>query len=126
MAPMVLLSSAPANPQGAFVRVEHSELKAKLNTETARIRWSELERHFAHGALITIEPGLDLIDAAAAMAQDDKAAVQAWLSSGQLHRTAAEEALRWSGDDAELWCVVVAPWVLVQENTGRGRGAHPS
>jgi hypothetical protein len=29
-------------------------------------------------------------------------------------RTTASQARRWSDADAELWAVVVAPWVLVQ------------
>ena len=95
--------------------MDNDELKAKLNTETARIAWTELERHFAHGALITVSRGLDLIEVASAMAADDKSAVQAWLADERLHRTSSEEARRWSEAGGELWCVVVAPWVLVQE-----------
>jgi hypothetical protein len=91
------------------------ELHAKLNTETTRIGWQELERHFAHGSVVTVDAGLDLVEVAARMAQDDKAAVQNWLSEDRIRRTTAEEAQRWSQSDAQLWCVVVAPWVLVQE-----------
>lgn len=91
------------------------ELHAKLNTETARISWNELERHFAHGSVVTVDPGLDLVEVAARMAQDDKTTVQSWLSEDRMRRTTAEEAQRWSKSDTQLWCVVVAPWVLVQE-----------
>ena len=38
------------------------ELSIRLNTETARISWQELERHFARGALLTVSPGLDLVE----------------------------------------------------------------
>lgn len=91
------------------------KLQAKLNAETARIHWHELERHFARGVLITVGRELDLIEVAAAMARDDKAAVQTWLTAGTLRRTGADEAEQWARRDTEFWSVVVAPWVLVQE-----------
>lgn len=91
------------------------ELESRLNAETARIRWHALERLFARGVLVSVGASLDLVEVAAAVARDDKASVQAWLAAGLMERTEAEDARRWSAADAELWCVVVAPWVLVQE-----------
>src|SRR5690554_6148842 len=41
-----------------------ADLRQHLNGETARIAWRELERHFARGAVVTVDPGLDLIDVA--------------------------------------------------------------
>ena len=87
-----------------------------LNGETARIGWSELERHFASGALITVSSDLDLVEVGARIIEDDKPTVEQWLSTARIHPTTDDEARRWSGaGDAALWCVVVAPWVLVQE-----------
>lgn len=89
-------------------------LRAKLNLETAVIPWSELERHFARGAVLTVDRGLDLIEAAAAVAEDDRPRVLGWLDQDRLRRTTLAEARRWSAEQASLWTVVVAPWVLVQ------------
>lgn len=91
------------------------ELRQRLNTETAHIRWQELERHFAQGAVITVTAALDLIEVAARMAENDTVAIQGWLEDERVHRTTSDEALRWSQSERELWAVVVAPWVLVQE-----------
>lgn len=88
--------------------------RSLLNQETARIGWSELERHFASGAMITVSPELDLVEVGARFIEDDKEAVAAWLDDGRIRRTGEEEARQWSAQDATLWCVVVAPWVLVQ------------
>jgi len=94
-----------------------ADLRQHLNGETARIAWRELERHFARGAVVTVDPGLDLIDVAARMIEDETASVQRWLKEDRIRRTTADEAQRWHSEQAELWCVVVAPWVLVQPPT---------
>jgi len=92
-------------------------LRAKLNLETAVIAWEELARHFARGAVLTVDRDLDLIEAAAAVAEDDRPRVGAWLDSNSLHRTTTAEARAWTQGRAEVWSVVVAPWVLVQVTT---------
>ncbi|WP_440996524.1 DUF2288 domain-containing protein [Arhodomonas sp. SL1] len=90
-------------------------LRERLNAETGRIRWSELERHFARGATVTVAPDLDLVEVAVCFVDDDTDRVQSWLERGEVARTGDDEARRWSAVDAELWAVVVPPWVLVQE-----------
>ena len=96
------------------------ELAIRLNAETARIRWQELERHFARGALVTVAADLDLVDVGLHMINDDKTLVNSWLESGAVRNTTDNEAKCWSADNRELWAVVVAPWVLVQDEPGPG------
>ena len=91
------------------------QITARLNTETARISWQELERHFARGVLMTVSPDLDLVQLGAHMIHDDKNIIDAWLQTGELRKTSDDDARAWSESKAELWAVVVAPWVLVQE-----------
>lgn len=91
------------------------QLRAQLNAETGKLTWKELERHFARGAVIRVAHGLDLVDVAARMAQDDKAAVEHWMRAGQLSRATSAEALDWNQLQPAFWAVVIAPWVLVQE-----------
>jgi len=85
-----------------------------LHAETARISWSGLERHFARGVVIQVAEALDLVEVAVSFANDDKPAVERWLTSGELQRLSVETAKAWSADEHQLWAVVVAPWVLVQ------------
>lgn len=92
-----------------------ASLRERLNAETGRIRWSELERHFARGATVTVAPTLDLVEVAACFVDDDTERVQSWLELGEVARTGDDEARLWAAADAELWAVVVHPWVLVQE-----------
>ena len=90
-------------------------LRAKLNLETAQLAWPELERHFARGVVIRVAAGIDLVDAALQVAENNTAAVQAWLADGRLAKAELADAEDWHARKPMFWAVVVAPWVLVQE-----------
>ncbi len=90
-------------------------LRAKLNAETGRLAWTELQRHFARGVVIKVAPGMDLVAVALAVARDDKATIAEWLAAGRITRADSEDATAWHERDAVFWAVVTAPWVLVQE-----------
>jgi len=94
------------------------ELREKLNNETAKLPWAELQRHFANGAIIKVAAANDLVDVAVAMAMDDTAVIAAGMEAGTIVRASEEDARQWEQNDRPLWAVVVAPWVLVQEVTG--------
>jgi hypothetical protein len=90
-------------------------LYAKLLGETASIGWLELQPFFARGALLWVNPELDLVAVAVALAEDDKASMSAWLAAAQVGKISGLQAEDWLQRDPALWSVVVAPWVLVQE-----------
>jgi hypothetical protein len=90
-------------------------LRAKLNLETAQLQWSELERHFARGDVIKVAPGMDLVDTALHVAENNVATVQEWLANGRIARAELADAEDWHARLPMFWAVVVAPWVLVQE-----------
>ncbi len=90
-------------------------LRAKLNLETAQLAWPELERHFARGDVIKVAPGMDLVDAALNLAENNAATVQQWLTDGRIARAELTDAEDWHARQPMFWAVVVAPWVLVQE-----------
>ena len=90
-------------------------LRAKLNLETAPLAWPELERHFARGSVIKVAPGMDLVDAALQVAENNAATVQEWLEDGRIARAELADAEDWHTRQPMFWAVVVAPWVLVQE-----------
>lgn len=94
---------------------ERDDLIAELHAQTARVTWPELERHFARGVVIRVAPELDLVATGRDFAADDRAAVEAALAAGTLARLEPDEARRWAEGTPELWALVVAPWVLVQE-----------
>lgn len=98
------------------LEAENPELiRAKIIAETARINWLDLQKFYAAGSVITVAPDLDLIDVAFAFSQDNKAQVASWLAAGQVGRTSEQQAAHWYDTKADLWAVVISPWVLVQE-----------
>ncbi len=90
------------------------ETKAKLLAETARCRFSELQRFFAQGGLLRVEVGVDLMDVGVALALDDTVTFQQWMTNGQVTSLEDAVAASWMNDDIELWTMVVRPWILVQ------------
>jgi hypothetical protein len=88
--------------------------KEKVNLETAKIHWSELQRFFAKGEAVWISSELDLVDVGYQFSIDSKTVIQAWLENKQLGLVTDEQALHWFETDAEVWAVVVKPWILVQ------------
>ncbi|NEX21440.1 DUF2288 domain-containing protein [Thiorhodococcus mannitoliphagus] len=89
--------------------------RAKLNQETAKIRWTELQRFFAQGVVLWVRPGLDLVDIAMAMTKDDAERIRAERSAGGICPVTDQQAREWLEEDACLWAVVVKPWILAQE-----------
>lgn len=91
------------------------KLIAKLNAETSKISWQELERFYASGAVIGVAQNLDLIEVARQFSRDNKVAVEAWLAAGTVYKLESHHALQLSEAMTMHWAVVVAPWVLIQE-----------
>ena len=94
--------------------IKDTELHDKINRETARIHWSELERHFAHGAVIYVSHELDLVEVALRIAHDDREHIARWMNEGKVAKVSDEQALSWQAGNALLWASVVSPYVLVQ------------
>jgi hypothetical protein len=90
-------------------------LHQQLNSETGKITWPELQRHFARGVVVKVGPELDLVAVAAKFVRDDKSAIETWLKNGSVARCSDEDARSWAQHNATFWAVVTAPWVLVQE-----------
>ena len=95
-------------------QIAEEDVRKKLNQETARIPWSELEKHFASGNVVYVSPELDLIEVAYQVSLDNKTAVETWVKAQQMAPASDEQAAQWYADQSELWVVVVAPLVLVQ------------
>jgi len=90
-------------------------LRAEVNQETARIGWRELQRFFASGVAIYVNSELDLVEVAFQISVDNKAQVAEWMNARQVARVTDAQALAWYEANAEVWAVVVRPYVLVQE-----------
>ena len=92
----------------------------KLNTETARICWQELQPHFARGATVYVDPALDLLAVAKLMAEDNSQAIGELMRQGAVAVVDVPQAEAFLAVNQEMWALVVAPWVLVQPITEIG------
>ncbi len=97
------------------------EFQLKLAAETARIGWSELERYFAKGVLWQVDAEQDLIEVAVEMAMNNEQQIKQWMNEGFIAELDIATAKDWQKNDPDLWAVVMAPWVLVQLDTGKKR-----
>jgi hypothetical protein len=89
--------------------------RAKVNLETSHIAWKELQRFFASGVAVAVKPELDLVEVAFQLSEDNKSQVERWLVTGKVGKVSDEQAVAWIEADAQMWAVVVSPWVLVQQ-----------
>lgn len=90
-------------------------VRQKLNHDTAKIKWGALHEHQQQECVIAVSTDLDLIDVACEFTFDNHAQVKAWLEQAKITKVSDEQAQQWNIEERELWAVVVAPWVLVQE-----------
>ena len=89
--------------------------REKVNLETSRIAWKELQRFFASGTAVFVAQDLDLVDVAYQFSIDNKDQVALWMQNNQVALVSAQQATDWFEADADVWAVVVKPWILVQE-----------
>ncbi len=97
------------------MNTDSESLKSKLNLETAKIPWRELQTFFAAGMVLRVDVGLDLLDVAEQLVQDNAKQLEDWLEARQVSKVEDEQALAWYDADTVLWALVIKPWVLVQE-----------
>lgn len=93
---------------------ERDVLLNKLNSETSKIPWSELQTFFAAGQVVFLEQGVDLIEIAAEFSLDNKERLAPLIEHGTMAIMQEAQSLRWLEEKQIVWAVVVAPWVLVQ------------
>lgn len=90
-------------------------LRREFLGQTARIHWQELEPHFAQGNVVRVSSDLDLVEVAVQLGLDNTDQFQAWIEAGDIAPVSDSEAAQWQQANTELWAVVPAPWILVQD-----------
>ncbi|MBA5603852.1 DUF2288 domain-containing protein [Duganella sp. FT3S] len=101
-----------------------TDLRLKVNRETARLPWTELLKHFAAGNVVWVANSLDLVDVAVRISHDDKANISQWMNAGLVAKVSDQQAQSWLEADAELWAVVVSPFILVQQEKPTAQRIH--
>jgi spermidine synthase len=85
-----------------------------LEKYMGEVAWDYLKPHFDSGALLFVDPSLDLKSVAEALVGDEKAQVEAWLKSGDLLKPSEPHAAHWAASGERFRAVVVSPFVLMQ------------
>lgn len=93
---------------------DEQELITRLNSETAKIDWHDLQKHYALGNVLAVSADSDLIKVAIALHQDNATQVQQWLSEKSVFEITDQQALEWYESKATVWALVIPPFVLVQ------------
>ena len=90
-------------------------VREKVNLETSKIAWKQLQRFFASGSAVFVASPLDLVDVAYQLSIDNKNLVAQWMQNNQIALVSDQQAINWLESDSDVWTVVVKPWILVQE-----------
>jgi hypothetical protein len=93
---------------------DNQELIARLNGETAKINWHELQKHYALGNVLAVSEGGDLIQVAIALHKDNSTQIQQWLNEKVVLEVSDQQALTWYESNATVWALVIPPFILVQ------------
>ena len=83
--------------------------RARINGETAKITWQELQRFFAQGHALAVSHKLDLVEVAYQIPVDNKVQLEAWMEAGHVDVVSDTQALGWLEANALMWSVVVRP-----------------
>jgi len=90
-------------------------MRDELRATVGVVLWSDLQAHAKRDAVVVVGAGLDLVDAGAALAENDAARVEQWIQSGLLSKPTAADIERWSIDRAARFdSLIVAPFVLIR------------
>jgi len=89
-------------------------LKERLNLETAKISWKELEVFFAKGNLLTVSSGQNLINVAEQIASDKQNEIESLILSKNIEFASPSWVKENCANNPTLWAVVVAPYVVCQ------------
>jgi hypothetical protein len=99
-------------------------MRDKLRSTMGVVFWSDLQAHAKRDAVIVVGAALDLVEAGAALAENDTARVEQWIRAGLLSKPTAADLERWPIDAAARFdSLIVAPFVLIRE---RARPASES
>lgn len=89
--------------------------KEKINAETAKVYWQEIQSFFASGSVVFVSQQCDLVEVAYQMACNNSEQIKQWMESGLVCVVSDKQAAQWHEDQQLLWAVVIKPWILVQE-----------
>ncbi|MEM9018573.1 MAG: DUF2288 domain-containing protein [Verrucomicrobiota bacterium] len=98
----------------AVVGGEGATGREQLEKYTGVVEWAYLLPHFHSGALLYVDPGLEITSVGEAIANDDAKRVSAWKQGGDLLSPSQPHADYWEESSQQFRALVVSPFVLIQ------------
>lgn len=93
-----------------------SNIRESFKRDLAEVDWRELRVHLQRDAIILVSQDLDLIEAAVAVADDDKALVEEWVNGGKIGKPSKEQLDAWENAlDKPFRMLIVQPFILIQD-----------
>ncbi len=93
-----------------------SEMVESFKRDLAEVRWRELKIHLQRDAIITVSAAIDLIEAAVAVAEDNKEQVETWIDTGCLGKPTEQQLASWEQEEEKPFqMLIVQPFILIQE-----------
>ena len=107
----------PGPGRPVHLRGMSDDLPAELAQQIHRVDWKPLAPHAKRGGLVLVDPQLDLLEVAVAVARDHGEQVQQWMTAQKLGRPTAAQAEAWRQEIGERFTVVIVqPYVLAQRD----------
>jgi hypothetical protein len=91
------------------------ELAAKIDVA----EWFGLRAHLEHGRVILVDRMLDLAQVGFSVARDEVKVMERWIGSGLIGKPSADQIAQWDQQKGKIFlCLIVSPFVLIQEKEG--------
>ena len=92
------------------------EMRKTFETDLAVVEWRVVRAHVARDSVILVDPHLDLVDVAVAVAGDDTARVESWIAEGRLAKPDRERLdYLETRPDTSFRLLIARPFLLAQE-----------
>ncbi len=88
-------------------------LRERIRSELLEASWDHLVPHQKREAVLSVHQGLDLVEAAVAIAENQAAVVAAWLGSGHLKRV--DDGTFAALQGRRFTAAIVQPFVVVAQ-----------
>jgi hypothetical protein len=104
--------------------IMEENLKSQLSESVDEAKWEWLIPHVKRDAVVIVDRQLDLLEVAAAIAEDRTSAVQNWIDEQQIYKPSSDQISAWNGDGGKRFdALIVQPFVLIQEREQGESGA---
>ncbi|BDS08333.1 hypothetical protein NT6N_33730 [Oceaniferula spumae] len=107
-------NNSPDKMKYGMIGEDTQSTDEKLEKWMGVVDWKYLKPHYASGALLYVDPCLEITEVGKALTEDDKKKIQTWLKSGDLVKPSAPHEQWWEQNPEKFTALVVTPFVLMQ------------